>query len=263
MEKKMVRVPFDVELAKKITNGEVEGRIVTRDGMGARIICWDRKGYEYPIIALIDTGKEEESDRYTICGRWSCDYDEENNFDLMLEIPEYMTFKDGDVATLGWHGEDEEYCEWITILKSVEADGINILTKDYVTFCLKCDKENYFPIDFDCTSDGARWTRKPTEPEKQKLIDALKESEEPKAKEYLKRFFNIEVKPECEFKPKDWILIRDNYEDMWCLDIYSHKVWDKDEKCYHYYCVGGWSYQCIPYNDKTAHLLGTTDNWEE
>lgn len=31
MGTKMISIPFDLELAKKITNGEVEGRIVTRD----------------------------------------------------------------------------------------------------------------------------------------------------------------------------------------------------------------------------------------
>lgn len=31
MEKKFVSVPFDVELSKKITNKECEGRIETRD----------------------------------------------------------------------------------------------------------------------------------------------------------------------------------------------------------------------------------------
>lgn len=28
----MIKIPFDIELAKKITNGEVEGKVVTRDG---------------------------------------------------------------------------------------------------------------------------------------------------------------------------------------------------------------------------------------
>lgn len=32
METKYVKVPFEVELAKKITNGEVEGRIIDNDG---------------------------------------------------------------------------------------------------------------------------------------------------------------------------------------------------------------------------------------
>ena len=49
-----VRVPFEVELAKKITEKLVDGRIVTRDGRSVRVVCWDRKCDEYPIIALID-----------------------------------------------------------------------------------------------------------------------------------------------------------------------------------------------------------------
>lgn len=257
MEKKYVKVPFDVEMAKNITEKTSEGRVVTRDGMGARIICWDRKGHEYPIIALIDTGKEEKLNNYTICGRWSCDYDEENDFDLMLEIPEYMTFKDGDIATLGWKSDDR-FCEWITILKSVEADEINILTEDYVTVCLKCDEENYFPIDFDCTSDCAEWIRKPTEPEKQKLIDALKASKEPKAKEYLKKFFGIEEKQECEFKFRDVVLVRSSDRDKWCAAEFSNK----DGKWYAVF--GGLYYErCILYNEKTAHLLGTTEDYKE
>ena len=38
---------------------------------------------------------------------------------------------------------------------------------------------------------------------------ALKASKEPKAKEYLKRFFGIEEKPKYEFKPFDKVLVRD------------------------------------------------------
>lgn len=43
METKYVRVPFEVELAKKITEKLVDGRIVTRDGRSVRVVCWDRK----------------------------------------------------------------------------------------------------------------------------------------------------------------------------------------------------------------------------
>ena len=50
---KLVRVPFDLELAKKITNGECDGRIVTRDGKNARVVCWDKKKGDFPIVALI------------------------------------------------------------------------------------------------------------------------------------------------------------------------------------------------------------------
>ena len=33
-------------------------RIVTRDGRNARIICTDKKGFEYPIVALIENKLE-------------------------------------------------------------------------------------------------------------------------------------------------------------------------------------------------------------
>lgn len=47
------KVPFDIELAKKITNGKVKGRIVTRNGRQVRIICFDRKEKEWQIVALV------------------------------------------------------------------------------------------------------------------------------------------------------------------------------------------------------------------
>lgn len=36
------RVPFNLELAKKIASKETKGRIVTRDGRQVRIICFDK-----------------------------------------------------------------------------------------------------------------------------------------------------------------------------------------------------------------------------
>lgn len=56
MENKMVRVPFDVEMANKITNGEVNGNIVTRNGRNARVICFDAHSDDN-IVALIEDEK--------------------------------------------------------------------------------------------------------------------------------------------------------------------------------------------------------------
>lgn len=258
----MIRVTFDVELAKKITNGDVEGRIVTRNGESVRIVCWDFKRFNHRnyILGIIDRGGEEVSWIFNLKGQVNSELESKN--DLMLEIPEYMTFNDGDIATLGWKSDDGEFCEWITILKSVEADEINILTEDYVTVCLKCDEENYFPIDFDCTSDGAKWIRKPTEPEKQELIEALKESKRPEAKEYLKRFFGIEQKQEYEFKPFDKVLVRNDTKDIWVAEIFSNYKYKDSEHAYT--TLGGvsWKY-CVPYNENTKYLLGTFKYWEE
>lgn len=49
------KVPFDIELAKKITNKEVKGRIVTEDGLNVRIVCFDYNygGKKDNIVAII------------------------------------------------------------------------------------------------------------------------------------------------------------------------------------------------------------------
>lgn len=40
MEQKFVTVPFDIEKAKAIQNGELEGKIITHDGRSVRIVCF-------------------------------------------------------------------------------------------------------------------------------------------------------------------------------------------------------------------------------
>lgn len=246
MENKMVRVPFAVEIAKKITNGEVNGNIVTRDGRNARVICWDKKSDSiYNIVALLDEKIMERILTYTINGSESDGKDSDN--DLMLEIQEYMTFKDGDVIAFG-HTE-----------KSI-AIGIFHRNKNYKSHeCyVKLDWSGGLVYDVNpLTYNNARFA---TESEKQKLIEALKESKEPKAKECLK-MLGIEIKPKCEFRPKDWVLC---YSDGWNLCQFSHtKFRDIDNKLM-YVTVGGIAYdQCIPYNEQTAHLLGTDKYWEE
>lgn len=55
------KVPFDIELAKKITDKEVKGRIVTEDNLPARIVCFDYNfgGKKDNIVAIIEhTGYE-------------------------------------------------------------------------------------------------------------------------------------------------------------------------------------------------------------
>ena len=94
-----------------------------------------------------------------------------------------------------------------------------------------------------------------TETEKQKLIDKLKSSKKPKAKEYLKRFFGIEVKQEYEFKPFDKVLVRKDDNDFWRADFFSNM---EDGK---YCCVGYFWEQCIPY-EGNEHLLGTIEKPE-
>lgn len=149
METKMIKIPFEVELAKKISNGEVKGRIVTRDGRSVRIICWDRKDKDFPIVSLAGDS-EYECIFHKINGEY-CLYGKADK-DLMLEVPE--------------------------------------------------------------------------------------------------------EKPKCEFKPFDKVLVRFSLDSEWCASIFSHK-----SEYGQYICCGTVYNQCIPYNEQTAHLLGTTNNF--
>lgn len=92
MESNLIKVPFDLEMAKRITNGEINGKIVTRTGDYVRIICFDWKSTdeELPIIGLARNNKYELMHFYNRIGYTNKD-GLESKFDLFLEIPEYIT----------------------------------------------------------------------------------------------------------------------------------------------------------------------------
>lgn len=76
-------------------------------------------------------------------------------------------------------------------------------------------------------------------------------------RDILKKYFGIEQKQEYEFKPFDKVLVRQCTEDKWEAMIFSNYT-DKIRK---YRCCGVNYMYCIPYNDQTAHLLGTTEDY--
>lgn len=61
-------------------------------------------------------------------------------------------------------------------------------------------------------------------------------------------------------QPFDRVLVRYSRQH-WCCDLFSHIV--KKESTYHYLCVGSAFEYCIPYNDDTKHLVGTTEEAPE
>ena len=248
METKYVRVPFEVELAKRIQNKGCEGRIVTRDGIHVRVVCWDKIDDDSPIVALLKYREKEVVEIFMIDGRWHCDGDEESNLDLLLEIPEYMTFKDGDVVVTD---------NIIVVIRNPKVDNLNGFCFNlYVAYDFK-EKSLFYCADF-INQESARLA---TEEEKQILVERLKKSKQPKDKEYLKRFFpnlsnSLKTGKNCEFKPFDKVLVRDSIGETWVADIFSNYRKDPD---YSYITLGGSTWKCcIPYNEQTAHLLGTT-----
>lgn len=69
----------------------------------------------------------------------------------------------------------------------------------------------------------------------------------------------VDLKPKCEFNPFDKVLGRNEKDDVWEAELFSHY---REESQYPFRCIGFSRKYCIPYNEETAHLLGTTDDWE-
>lgn len=70
----------------------------------------------------------------------------------------------------------------------------------------------------------------------------------------------VDLKPKwITPKPFDRVITRNAYDDIWTANIFSHI--NQYGEYVAIGCVGGYSC-CIPYNEETAHLLGTTDEWK-
>lgn len=243
MEKIFDIVPFDVDVAKQIASGKLEGQIITRVGGYVRSITFDIKRNLYPISAVVET--DVNTERVLAFTNEGTFYLQEktDDWDLMLKVPKYKDFMDGDVIAFG-----EKYI-FIGIYKQFWK--YNKSHTDYVT--LTDTGKLIF--------NGNGWTfagsRKASDEEIQELINALKKSEDPRAKESLK-LLGIKQDQEHEFNPFDKVLVRQCSEDKWEAMLFSNYT----DKIHKYRCCGMNYMYCIPYNEKTAHLLGSTENWE-
>lgn len=93
----MITIPFDLERAKRIQAGEEPGKIITRNGLDVRVVCWDLQKENFPIIAAISQDGDEDIYYRTAEGRVRSYGRIESDCDLILQIPEYAQYKDGDI----------------------------------------------------------------------------------------------------------------------------------------------------------------------
>lgn len=119
------------------------------------------------------------------------------------------------------------------------------------------DKE----INYDDWSYISPFAKFATDSEKQQLFEAL--AKEGKHWDAEKKMI-VDLPKKCEFKAMDWCLMRDHCDNRWELCQFGFYLSEEDSEegvDYYPYCaVGGhWFHDCIPYNDQTKHLLGTTD----
>lgn len=160
-------------------------------------------------------------------------------------------FKDGDIVTM-----HKENCDIVSIFSRLKTEG------SFYYYAFHAIQTNNTGV-MDCYTTLPRaWTffegkmNFATDSEKQQLFDAL--AKEGKAWDAEKKQI-VDLKPKIELKPFDKVLSRRCSEDYWVLNFYSHKSHKTD---YHICIDGSSNLYCIPYNEETAHLLGTTDDWE-
>ena len=164
-----------------------------------------------------------------------------------LEIEKQTEFKDGDVVFVRL----KRFC-FIEIFNYFKGDYLydhaSLSTKTHtIDICGK------YPI----YKDEIVEIRIANDSEKKQLFEALSKEN---------KVWNAEKKQVVDLKikwitpkPFDRVITRNAYDDIWTANIFSHM-----NSCGEYVtigCAGGYHY-CLPYNDETAHLLGTTDEWK-
>lgn len=162
-------------------------------------------------------------------------------------------FKDGDIAFADYGNRQDVFV--VSDRTSLSEGYSSFISLDLSSLTLSMGfRTSFFKKDL-CK------LRLATEEEKKQLFSALEK--EGKAWDAEKKQI-VDLKPKCEFKPFDKVLCRNSKDDTWEADFFARLT--RKEIDYtqsgKYLCVGDlWMY-CIPYNEETAHLLGTTDEWK-
>ena len=158
-------------------------------------------------------------------------------------------FKDGDIVALV-----VRKCTHIAIFQSRQ--------EAYIGFhAVLCQNDELLLEEPFREDVGDIELRLATDSEKKQLFSALEK--EGKAWDSDKKAI-VDLNPKCEFKAFDKVLCRNSKDDTWEADFFARLT--RKEIDYtqsgKYLCVGDlWMY-CIPYNEETAHLLGTADEWK-
>ena len=163
---------------------------------------------------------------------------------------------DGDLL---WLRFGEGAGEWVIAFKELRDGNIykHVAVEVNTDFIFVNDSQPLAPL------KNVRWWRYASEEDKQKLFDALAKqgkrwNAEKKAVEDIPK---VHIR---EFRVGDPVLVRDRERYTWRLRAFVGTLKDAE---YPYRVTDGrveskWRL-CLPYDDSTCHLLGTSDNYEE
>ena len=150
-----------------------------------------------------------------------------------LEIDKHQEFKDGDIVIYG---------KSVAICRKIYKHTLSF----YVSL------NEMFGLLFADEVESSEEYRFATEEEKQKLFDAL--AKNGKTWDAVKKQI-VDLKPKWTPKPFDRVITR-TPETPWTANFFSHIDSDGIKNC-----IDDRYIMCLPYNDETAKLIGTTNNW--
>jgi hypothetical protein len=205
--KQYKRVPFTIELAKKVQSGEITGRIIQNNGLPATVLAFDINGKNLAVRFTRKDGTEAVSEHQPngkVLAEW-CSGSED--FALVIELLEETPkheFKVGDKIRIVYPKEQ---------LSEMMSNGCyqgKVLTINQVTnYCVRASSNE---VKEDCFT-----------------------------------FDEIEpYEPKHEFKPFDKVLVRDNNGEKWVPDMFRYYD-DNYPKDYPYRCCANDYKQCIHY----------------
>lgn len=242
-------VPFDLNTARKIKSGEIEGSVLidnieiefvyeSKDCAGPYNLLFVKKdGYGISAIYANTEG--------CIIGG--------TTLELRVEAGAY--FKKGDVLT------STKGCQFIydgLITKGVMGSICGMVTSGDIEF----DHSGLWTDVYD--EDKKRHVRKAIEEEKKFLAEKIIKAEDSRKIDIIKRYLSeyeylLDEMPKRDFKPFERVLVRRTNQERWKLHLFSRESVGDNK----YECLGGVGFsQCIPY-EGNEHLLGTTENPEK
>ena len=159
-----------------------------------------------------------------------------------LEIDKHqLEFNDGDIITVKLNNGDEIIC----IFKADVEERYYFYA--YIDRGMVINNDNSYCSKTFCTP------RLSTVTEKQQLFDAL--AKENKAWDAESKAI-VDLKPKWTPKPFDRVITR-TPDTPWTANFFSHIDSDGVKNC-----IDDKYLMCLPYNEETAKLIGTTNNWE-
>lgn len=248
-------VPFDLETARKIKSGEIEGSVLIGN-IKIEFVYESKDCADCYNLLFV---KKDESGISAIYA----DTEGRTFFNnvLELEVEAGAYFKKGDVliSTLGnpfiYNGiinrEGDMGCIYgISAYGEITSEEVPIWTSV-------------------CSEDKSKYVRLATEEEKKSFAERIANTENLKKagiiKQYLSKYeYLLDGQKKYDFKPFDKVLVRDEDDKEWHISLFAREIVDdSDGLSYKHECSNGTLWDCcIPF-EGNEYLLGTAENPEK